>query len=224
MSFLNRPFLILLLSLILAVPALPDGFPFNPETQQVTVSCLRFRLTPEQTREIAATGLLTFTEENLTLLRPHYPAVLPRARVIAATFNDHRQDLAPTGVYCLWIAPEEIAITLNERHPREKPPFPAPNLTFPTDAELKQLPSRHLRIGPDATLYFRGQPLTLEQACAIIDELTQIPPDPILYLTVAPASPAPLPTGEAESRTPAQIFATLAEYAAAKSIKVQRDW
>lgn len=135
-SLAGRTFLQATLFMLLCATARPDGYPFNPATQRVTVPSLRLKLTPEQTKEISATGTLTFGDEDLRLIRRHYPAATARTDVIAATYNDSVEGMA--AVLCLWVAPDEVAITLDEKFPQDKSPFEVVmNDRHPTDAELQ---------------------------------------------------------------------------------------
>lgn len=214
-----------LLLLFSASPVpLKAGQPLDPRGQPFAEPTLRLKLSPRQTQEISATGTITFTYENLRLIRRHYPAATPRTDVIATTAEDAQDGISASDVQCLWVAPDEIAVTLNGEHPKDEPPFLPPiNGTFPTDAELKQMPARHLRLSPDGTIFFRGQPISMEKAHTVIDDLARLGPDPLLTVTVAPIA-GPSPNTDAEQRTPDQIFSTLSAYAATKSIEVQRDW
>ena len=221
----------------LCLSVLADGYPFDPHSQRVTEPTLRLKLSQEQIREISATGILTFSDQHLRLLRRYYPAATKRTDVITATFNDNNEGLTDEDVHCFWVAPEEVAVTLNEKHPRDKSPFDvAPGQRFPTDAELKEVAARHIRLSPDGTIYFRGQQITLQQAFALIDDIARFPkPDPNhvtanndrwLYVVVPPpAAGRELLYADADNqRTPQQIFDTLTVYAAAKSIEVGREW
>lgn len=230
----SRVFLPAALFLLLCSPARPDGYPFSTTTQRVFTPTLRLKLTPEQTQEIAATGTLTFGEEDLRLLRRHYPAATARADVITTTYNDSVED--PAAVLCLWVAPDEVAITLDEKHPPDEPPFAPPMKEhFPTDAELKGQAERHLRLGPDGTLYFRGKSITLQQAFALVDEIASVPkPAPgqegswngrWLYVVVPPPRGEGEWSGDDEGRpTPLQVYEALTVYGTAKAVQVGREW
>jgi len=155
---MNRVLLAAFLLLLGHAAAWPDGYPFDPDSQRVTGPSLRLKLTPQQIQEVSATGTLTFSEAQLRLIRLHYPAATERTDVITATYNDNNEGLTPEDVYCLWVAPDEVAVTLNERHPKDKSPFASPtNNIFPTDAELKEVASRHIRLSHDGAIYFRGR-------------------------------------------------------------------
>jgi hypothetical protein len=147
------------------------------------------------------------------------------------------EERTETTVDCFWVAPDEVAITLNEKHPKGEPPFPPPtNATFPSDADLKDSNHRFIRLGPDGKLYFRGEVVSLERVFRMVDELARLPktsPDGAssggegcLYVTMPP----PLSTQEAdyleadEQRTPKQILGALTAYAASKSVGVGRSW
>jgi len=233
----KRILLCLLFFALLCPSARADGYPFDPDSQRVTGPSLRLKLSQPQIREISATGTLTFTDEHLRLLRLHYPAATDRTDVIAATYNDNNEGLTDEDVYCFWVAPDEVAVTLNEKHPKDKSPFAPPtNEIFPTDAQLKEVASRHIRLGPDGGIYFRGRSITLEQAFSIIDDIARFPkPDPnhltaengrSLYVVVPPSSAGRelLYAGSDEQRTPKQIIDALTVYGAAKSIEVGRQW
>ena len=231
---MNRILLAAFLFVLLTGAARPDGYPFDPVSQRVSQPSLRLKLTPQQTQEISATGTLTFSDAHLRLIRLHYPAATNRADVVAATYNDNHEGLAPEDVYCFWVAPDEVAVTLNERHPKDKSPFALPaNNTFPTDAQLKKVASRHLRLSPDGAIYFRGRTITLEQAFAVIDDIARFQKPErehasnsrCLYVVVPP----PLAGRELfaqpdKRRTPTQIFDALTVYGASKSIQVRREW
>jgi hypothetical protein len=232
---MNRVLSVFLSLMLLCTAAWPDGFPFDPETQRVTRPSLRLKLTPEQTREISATGTLTFSEEHLRLIRLHYPAATNRADVITATFNDNVEGLTPEDVYCFWVAPDEVAITLNEARPKEKPPFEPPsNDRFPDEAELKERPDRHIRLGLDGSIYYRGQSITLAQAFALIDDLARVPtpdrdkgrPDRYLYVVLPPplAGREVYSVEEHNRPSPPRILDALTVYGESRSVQVGREW
>jgi hypothetical protein len=220
--------------LAFGVTARPDGYPFDAESQRVAQPSLRLKLTPQQIQEISATGTLTFSEAHLQLIRYYYPAATDRTDVVAATYNDNKEGLSPEDVYCFWVAPDEVAVTLNERHPKDNSPFASPtNNTFPTDDELKKIMSRHIRLSPDGTIYFRGQVITLEQTFALIDDIARFPKaeheDPSNYRGIRVVLPPPRAGRELfaqpeEQPTPTEIFDALAVYGASKSIYVGGTW
>jgi len=234
MHSVNRILLALYFFGLLVVNARADGYPFDPESQRVTEPSLRLKLTTEQIQEISATGTLTFSDAHLRLIHSHYPAATNRTDVVAATFNDNNEGLAPEDVYCFWVAPDEVAVTLNEKHPKDKSPFPSPNNnSFPTDAELKEVASRQIRLSPDGTIYFRGRVITLEQAFAIIDDIARFPKPAsehssdyrCLYVVIPPPlAGSELLTQQDKQRTPTQIFDALTVFGASKAIQVGRNW
>jgi hypothetical protein len=225
-----------ILMFFLSGPARADGLPFDPETQRVTVASLRLKLAPDQVKEISAQGTMTFHEDQLELIRLHYPAATSRTDVLAATYNDNVEG-GTDGVYCFWVAPDEVALTLVRDHPRDKSPFSEThNATFPTDEELKQDATRHIRLGPDGGIFHRGRAITLSEAYRLIDEIAAFPePDPnhphrpilrVLRVTIPP----PRTKNETDHHigqgllTPTAIFEALAVYGRSKSIGVNQDW
>jgi hypothetical protein len=211
-----------------------DGYPFDEKTQRVMEPSLRLKLTPRQIQEISSTGTLTFGDEQMRFIRMHYPAATDRTDVVAATFNDNHEGLTNEDVYCFWVAPDEVAVTLNEKHPKDRCPFgPPDNHQFPTDAQLKKVASRYIRLSPDGTIYFRGRVITLEQAFAIIDDIARLPkPEREVaenHRCLCVVVPPPLSERERhmqpeERRTPMQILDALSVYGASKSIQVGREW
>lgn len=231
-----RSLCLFLLTLFLSNSTKADGLPFDPETQRVTVASLRLKLTPDQIKDISAQGTVTFDQDQLELIRLHYPAATPQTDVIVATYNDNVES-DTDGVYCFWVAPDEVALTLVRDHPRDKSPFlETRNATFPTDQELKQNATRHIRLSPDGNIFYRGKEITLSQAYKLIDEIAAFPePDPNhthgsnmrgLRVTVPP----PRTKSEVDYHigqgmlTPTNIFSALAVYGRSKSIGVNQDW
>jgi hypothetical protein len=231
---MNRVLLAAFFLLLFGAAAWPDGYPFDPDSQRVTGPSLRLKLNPQQIQEISATGTLTFSEAHLRLIRLYYPAATERTDVITATYNDNIEGLTPEDVYCFWVAPDEVAVTLNERHSKDKSPFASPtNNIFPTDAELKGVASRHIRLSHDGTIYFRGQVITLEQAFALIDDIArfQMPEHEhasnyrCLYVVVPPPRGGRELFAEPEEQhTPKEILHALAVYGESKSIYVGGEW
>ncbi|RYD30631.1 MAG: hypothetical protein EOP87_16300 [Verrucomicrobiaceae bacterium] len=212
-----------------------DGYPFDPDSQRLTVPSIRLKLTGTQVQEVSAKGTITFDGGNMRLIRLHYPAAGNRADVIAATFNDNNEGLGPEDVYCIWVAPDEIAITLNDEHPKDKCPFGEPiNHLIPPDADLRRSPYRLIRISPDGLIYFKGTRITLEQASALITDIARTPRPPEIQddawgnLTIV--MPPPLTSQEisrqstASTQTPEQIHDLLAAQGSSASVTVHRSW
>lgn len=224
--------LFLLLLSPLCPPLLGDGYPFDPGTQRVMVPSLRLKLDTEQVQEISATGILTFSEGHLRLLRAFYPVVSARTDVIAATFNDNHEGLAAENVYCLWVAPDEVAVTLNETHPKNQSPFHVGKVGVPADEEQKEGHVRSVRVGPEGDIYFRGKPIVLPQVFILMDEMAgmgkpqaagQAPAQ--LRVVVAPPQAKPAsPDAAGQQPDACQIYDLLVAYGASKSIEVSRDW
>lgn len=234
----RRSLLVLLTASVLLCPqGHGDGYPFDPDSQRVMVPSLRLKLTKDQIREISAIGAVKFTPEQLRLLRCYYPATTDETDVITATHNDSVEGLCAEDVYCFWVAPDEVAVTLNEKHPKEKSPFNSPvNSRLASDEELKRVASRHIRISPDGVIFFRGQPITLQQTYALIDKIALFSVSNTNHLTAEnnrclyvvvppPAAGLELPNERTdERRTAKQIMDALAEYGAAKSIQIEHEW
>ncbi|QIF05259.1 hypothetical protein [Roseimicrobium sp. ORNL1] len=223
-------------SVLLQVLARADGYSFDSETQRLSVPSLRLKLDEAQVKEISAFGTLKFSEEQMRLLRLFYPSATEHANVVVATHNDNREDVAPDEVNCFWVAPDEVAVELNEKLPKDKSPFPAPvNAVFPSEANLKSDPERHIRLSPTGNIYFRGELIALERAFGLIDELARFPktslgiafPEPgaCLYVTMPP----PLSSHEASyldetQRQPKQLLETLKAYGRSKVVGVEQRW
>jgi hypothetical protein len=173
----------------------------------------------------------------MRLIRYFYPAAKNRSDVIAATFNDNNEGLTDADVYCFWVAPDEVAITLNEKHPKRKNPFgPTDNDKFPTDERLKAVPHRHLRLSPSGDIFFRARSITLAQAFALIDEIARFPKlddrrvTAETYRSLSITLPPPeagvqeMYTGSDTKLTPKAILDALRDYGAAKTIEVGLTW
>lgn len=155
---MNRT-LALAVYLFSAVAACADGYPFNPDTQEITCHHLRLKLTEDQQLEAASQGRVTLVKDQLALLRAHYPKVPPQLRALAATFNDGLDIRDPNPVDCIWIAPDEIAVTLREKQGDG-------NFTFDTGEHA--LREFDLRISPKGQLFHLGKEITREQALDLI--------------------------------------------------------
>ena len=155
---MNRS-LALVLYLFSAVASFADGFPFHPSTQQVTCNHLLLNLTAEQELEASTWGRVTLDKRQLDLLRVHYPKVPPQLRAIAATFNDGLDIRDPNPVDCIWITPNEIAVTLREKQGDQD---------FSFDNGEHALRESNLRISPKGQLFHLGKEITREQALDLI--------------------------------------------------------
>lgn len=160
-----------------AVAASADGYPFHPDTQEVTCNHLRLKLTEDQQLEVAALGRVTLTKRQLELLWPYYGEVPPQFRAIAATFNDGLDIRDPNPVDCIWITPNEIAVTLREKQGDG-------NFTF--DAGEHALREFDLRISPKGQLFHLGKEITREQALDLITKTTKTGNDRFFSITKAP--------------------------------------
>lgn len=231
------PFSLLIsaLCLLACAPAWADGYPFDPASQRLTVPSIRLKLTGTQIQEISAKGTITFDEGNMRLIRLHYPAAGNRADVITATFNDNNEGLGPEDVYCLWVAPDEIAVTLNDLHPKDKSPFGEPvNHLTPPDTESRMTGPRQIRISPDGIIYFKVQAITFEEASAMITEIADTPSPPAdqggvghcLYIVLPPPLTAMDISSQSTTslRTPKQIHDLLVSLGSSKSVNVQLAW
>lgn len=230
MKFLLLP----IITALISISARGDGLPFDPETQLVSVPSLRLKLNSEQIKEISSKGILTFDSEQLQLVKLLYPAATSRTQVVAATFNDNTEGWQTP---CFWVAPDEVAITLDKNHPKDKSPFSEVDRpSFPSDEELKKSSERFIRLSPEGTIFFRGEEITLLQAFRLIDDLANyMKSNPTLgenknHGTLSVTIPPPRSKSEEEhdrgqgQLSPRQIFEALVVYGKSKSIGVGNSW
>lgn len=146
-----------------------DGYPFDPETQHVTVDTLRVRLSKEQVEAVASTGIVPFTDLQLLLIRRFYPYAVARQSVISATFNDNNEGLSAEDVYVFWVAAEEVAITLNPKVLNDE------HLLEEALVEVGQASGADVRVGPDGTLYSRGKRVSRKELLEFLETLAGSP-------------------------------------------------
>lgn len=230
MKFLLLP----IITALISISARGDGLPFDPETQLVSVPSLRLKLNSEQIKEISSKGILTFDSEQLQLVKLLYPAATSRTQVVAATFNDNTEGWQTP---CFWVAPDEVAITIDKNHPKDKSPFSElDSLSFPSEEELKKSSERFIRLSPEGTIFFRGEEITLLQAFRLIDDLANyMKSNPTLgenknHGALLVTFPPPRSKSEEEhdrgqgQLSPRQIFEALVVYGKSKSIGVGNSW
>ncbi len=230
MKFLLLP----IITALISISARGDGLPFDPETQLVSVPSLRLKLNSEQIKEISSKGILTFDSEQLQLVKLLYPAATSRTRVVAATCNDNTEGWQTP---CFWVAPDEVAITIDKNHPKNKSPFSeVDSPLFPSEEELKKSSERFIRLSPEGTIFFRGEEITLLQAFRLIDDLADyMKSNPTLgenknHGTLLVTIPPPRSKSEEEhdrgqgQPSPRQIFEALVVYGKSKSIGVGNSW
>lgn len=197
-----------------------DGYPFDERTQEVIGANLRLPLTVDQQTEVASTGLLTFTKEQIGWLRLIYPKIPAKLRVIAATSNDGLDVRPPNPVDCLWTAPAEVAITLRDRDDKE-------DYTF--DAEEPSTDISCIRISPDGAIYHQGQEIGLEKAFEIVRTAKKqdgAPADdsPTIAVTRSPPYRTKDDESAAFNRKAADVFSALALYGESLKVNVAPSW
>jgi hypothetical protein len=143
--------------------AFADGYPFDPTSQQLLIDSLRVRLSGEQLESLSSTGTVTFTEAQLSLIRPFYPRANAKQAVIAATFNDNQEGLSDEDVDVFWTAAEEVAITLNPKVLSD------PKLKGSALAKAGQPAPSDIRIAPDGRIFIEGRQSTMKDALALIE-------------------------------------------------------
>jgi hypothetical protein len=223
-----------IITALVSISARGDGLPFDPETQRVSVPSLRLKLNSEQIKEISSKGILTFDSEQLQIVKLFYPAATSRTHVVAATFNDNTEGWQTP---CFWVAADEVAITLDKNHPKNKSPFSeVESPLFPSDEELENSSERFIRLSPEGTIFFRGEEITLSQAFRLIDDLANnMTSNPTVgenanHGTLSVTIPPPRSKNEEEHDrgqgrlSPKQIFEALVVYGESKSIGVGNSW
>lgn len=141
---------------------LADGYPFDPSTQQVTVDTVRVRLTETQVDTLSATGLVTLSDTQLSLIHPFYPNANNVQGVISATFNDNNEGLSDEDVHIFWVAAKEIAVTLNPKVIASKT-LRESALTEPAVPQPGDI-----RIAPNGQIYMAGKRVSVKEAFALI--------------------------------------------------------
>lgn len=206
---------------------LADGFPFDPSTQRVTVDTIRIRLSEPQVETLSATGLIKLSDTQLTLIQPFYPKASKVQSVISATFNDSIEGLSDEDVHVLWVAAEEVAITLNvkviaNKHLRERA------LSEPVSS-----PHGDIRIAPNGQIYMKGKRVTIKEAFTLIASRSQSLEHHVT-VCIAPPFHAAFseykdPAGQFEeadklTQSVADTFKALARYGEALNVAVNKCW
>lgn len=199
----------------LAIAAAPastaDGLPFDPATQKVDADHLRIHLERDQVESLSATGLVDFTAPQLATIRRFYPNAAKRQDAYAATFNDSVEGLDETHVAVIWVAADEVAVTLN---PVVLASEPLRAKALATPAEPNQT---NLRIGPGGKIFLNGKPSSIAAVHDLMAKLADTSPDQPLTFCVSPphhlnpAAPAPQATATNDGKTAAQLDAQLTE-------------
>ena len=198
-----------------AVAVCADGYPFNPDTQEVTCNHLRLELTEEQQLEAAAHGRVTLTKRQLELLWPYYGEVPPLLRAIASTHNDGLDIRDPNSVDCIWIAPNEIAVTLREKQG---------DGNFSFDAGEHAQRESDLRISPKGQLFHQGKEITREQALGLITKTEKTGNDRFFSITKAP----PCRSGNEElialNKKVDELFSAFVRHGEKHGVQVNPAW
>lgn len=213
-------YLPLVLICLLPLRAGADGFPFDVKTQEVHGANIRLPLTETQQNEVAATGAVSLTNEQLGWLRPIYPKVPSTLRVIASTYNDGLDERPPNPVDCIWTAPAEIAITLRKK-------WEQGNYSF--DEGGSRPDQADLRISPTGQIYHLAEEISLEQALTIIrtakkPERAPASESPIIRITRPPPFREQDDEALAKNRTTAELFGQFVRCGKAANVLVQPIW
>ncbi|MEX2581626.1 MAG: hypothetical protein WD342_21390 [Verrucomicrobiales bacterium] len=203
-----------LLSLSLPSVVLADGYPFHHDTHEVIGDSLQLALSDEQVTEVSSKGLLTFSQEQHTLLKKFYANSPAKIRVVSSTFNDGLDVRDPNPVDCIWTSPSYVGITLREKYDEG-------DYTFETEAD----PWPILRISPEGDIYSRGVKITKEAAFDLIRAAKKaegIDEPPYIAVTLPPPYREPRKTESNDAVT--KLFSELEEIGNASSVVVHRCW
>lgn len=225
--------LLLALSLFgfVSLPAMADGYSFDPTTQEVWSPTLRVRLSVPQIEQLSATGLVDLTEEQLILIHRFYPKANKTQSVVTATFNDNNEDLTVEDVHVFWVSAEEIAVTLNPKV------FAAKNLQESALAEPGYPNLTDIRIAPYGQIYIAGKRSTFKDALEVIARLSVEPGLTHRQVSVTVAPPYRSdeyswkldPDGELKGQVTlnqevADLFNALSKYGEAHAVIVAKSW
>lgn len=213
-------FLAILLCILPIGTLKADGYPFDQRTHEVLGANLRLPLDESQQSEVAATGRVTFTAEQIDLLRKFYPKVPHRLLVIASTHNDGLDFREPNPVDCIWTKPDEIGITLPKKW--EKGDY-----TFDSGDETPD--SAHIRISPTGVLYHEGKEIGIERAFEIVRTAKKpkgVPAaeQPTIYITQPPPFRSSDVDAMANNKKAADLFTSLAKYGESVKVAVYPTW
>lgn len=214
-----------------SLPAMADGYPIDPTTQEVLRPTLRVRLAVPQIEQLSATGLVELTEEQLIIIHRFYPKANKTQSVVTATFNDNNEDLTVEDVHVFWVSAEEIAVTLNPKV------FAVKNLQNSALAEPGHPHPTDIRIAPYGQIYIAGKRSTFKDALEVIARRSVEPglTHRQVSVTVAPPyrcveSSWKLDT-DGELKDPitlnqevADLFTALAKYGEAHAVIVFKSW
>jgi hypothetical protein len=208
--------------LLLPIPLVADGYPFDDYTQEVFVDTLRVRLSDLQQAEISKTGRVTFTAEQRALVAATYPKVPESVRVVSATHNDNLEDdYVVNRVDFFWVAPAELAVTLGVRQVDGQ-------WVFPAVAAVMAPP--HLRISPAGKIYHDKAVLTLKQALELIRTAPNLDGDAggerLVWVTLPPPYRVSVEESEqaAANQAVQKIMAALQEHGQVHKVTVQKMW
>ena len=206
---------------------LADGFPFDPSTQQVTVDTVRIRLTETQVDILSATGLVTLSDTQLSLIHPFYPKASNVQAVISATYNDNHEGLTDEDVHIFWVAAKEIAVTLNQEVIASK----TLRESALTESAVPQ-PS-DIRIAPNGRVYLDGKGASREEAFALIS-IRSKEPEGFVTVCVGPPFHASFsefkdPAGQFQDssileQSVADIYNALRTYGESQNVSVNKCW
>ena len=197
-----------------------DGYPFDRYTHEVHGANLRLPLTVTQQTEVASTGRITFTTEQLDLLRLIYPKIPVKLRVIASTFNDGLDERTPNPVDCIWTTPTEVGLTVLKKRQES-------DYSFDTGDEM--IDTADIRISPTGLLYHQGKEIGIEKAFEIVrtakkPDGTPTTEQPSIRVTQPPPFRSSDEDEVVSNKKAADLFTALAKYGESVSVIVFPIW
>jgi hypothetical protein len=197
-----------------------DGFPFDQRTHEVHGANVRLPLSESQQTEVTATGRVTFTSEQMNLIRMIYHTIPESLRVIASTYNDGLEGRPPNQVDCIWTTPNEIAITLPKKWEKGDYSF---------DSGDKIPDSADIRISPTGLLYHQGKKIGIEKAFEIVRTAKKSDGAPATeQATIRITRPPPFRSSDedevAHNKKAADLFTSLSKYGESVKVTVFPIW
>ena len=197
-----------------------DGFPFDERTHEVHGANVRLPLSESQQTEVAATGRVTFTAEQMDLIRMIYPKIPQRLRVIASTYNDGLDERAPNPVDCIWTTPNEIGITLPKKWQKG-------DYSFDSGDEMPD--SADIRISPTGLLYHKGKEIGIVKAFEIVRTAKKPDGAPATeQAAIRITRPPPFRSSDedevANNKNAADLFISLSKYGESVKVTVYPIW
>jgi hypothetical protein len=179
---------------------------------------------------ISATGLVSLTESQLSLIRSFYPNAKKTQSVITTTYNDNNEGLTEEDVDVFWVAATEIAVTLNSTviasDTLRKIALSDQAVKMPGDS----------RIAPNGQIYIAGKRSSMKEALALISERSKQADVHHMAITVCIAPPFASslfdykdPNGEFQKadmldKAVLDTFQALAKHGEVMKIAVSKCW